>query len=105
MRIEFKLFFLKRIVLDFGMKEPDFITAEAVKQYSKKDELTPKLRSVHKKLKFVSRRYNHTELRVDNLTASEIGVLRRRGFSVKSRTKMKKGETIFLHDHYLISVN
>jgi hypothetical protein len=94
---------MKRIILDFGMKEPDFITAEQVKQYAEPKQLTPKLKSVHRKLKIISRRYNQTELIVKDLTSEERLLLRRRGFDVKCYTKMKKGKTIFKHNHHVIT--
>ena len=104
MRIEIKLPFEKKIVLDFGMKEPDFVSATEIKQYSKKEQLSPKLRHVHKQLKRNARRFGCSELIATDLTDQDIALLERRGYRVRMRTKMHKGNVVADYKSWKISV-
>jgi len=102
MRIHFKIFG-KNLIMDYGFKQPDFVTAEDVRQYAKVEQLSKKLIKLHHKLLYSSKRLGVTEIYTRNLTQSELKILESKGFNVTVRTRTKKGNTTVMMNHYRIS--
>ena len=102
MRLKLK-FFGKRLLFDFGMREPDLITANDVRFYANKDQLSPRLVRVNKLLTKSSKRYRKTFVYVKDLLPEEIDILQRRGFTVTCRTKTIKGTKTVKLNHFKVS--
>jgi hypothetical protein len=104
MRIAFGIF-TKKVVLDYGLKEPDFVSREEVKQYAEVEQLSPALRKLNKKLRKSSKRYSQKEWFVRGLEDSDVELLKRRGFKVTLRTKtLRDNEVILVANQYRITV-
>ena len=102
MRIKLR-FFGKKLVLDYGMKEPDLVTSKEVLQYANKDQVSKKLRRVNKLLILMAKRHNVTEIYVKDLTEDERMTLTRRGFVVSVRTRTVKGIKVAMYKHWKIT--
>jgi hypothetical protein len=95
MRIAFGIF-TKKVVLDYGLKEPDFVSREEVKQYAEVEQLSKDLRRLNKKIRRNSKRFGQTEFYVRGLSDEDSDLLRRRGFKVVYRTKTLKDDRVEL---------
>lgn len=104
MRLSFGIF-SKKVVLDYGFKEPDFISKKEVKQYAEVDQLSRRLRLLNKKIKRDSKLFGKTEFFVRCLSPEEITVLERKGFYVRLRNKtLRHGQVKLIKDQYLVTV-
>ncbi len=104
MRIELP-FGNKKVVLDYGLKEPDFVSRNEVKQYAEVDQLSKKLRKLNKKIRKNSKRYGQTVFYVRGLSDADAELLRRRGFKVVYRKKtLKDGKPELVFDQLKITV-
>lgn len=93
------------VKIQFGFKEPDFVSKNEIKQYSKKDCLSPKLKRLHWVMKYKARRFGTTEFIVRNLSDDDIGVLERKGFYVRMRNKtLMNGKTKLVRDQWIVTV-
>jgi hypothetical protein len=104
MRIEIP-FGNKKVVLDYGLKEPDFVSRNEVKQYAEVEQLSKKLRKLNKKIRKNSKRFGQTEFYVTDLEDPDAELLKRRGFKVVYRTKtLKNGEVVLIPNQRKITV-
>jgi hypothetical protein len=104
MRIAFGIF-TKKVVLDYGLKEPDFVSREEVKQYAEVEQLSEKLRKLNRKIRKNSKRFGQTEFYVRGLSDADAELLRRKGFKVVYRNKtLKNGEPELVKDQLKITV-
>jgi hypothetical protein len=102
MRFKIKLFG-KKLILDYGLKEPELVTSKEVLQYANKDQISKELRRVNKLLTIMSKRHNLTEVYAKNLSQIDIDILTRRGFIVSVRTRTVKGKEVAMYKHWKIS--
>lgn len=104
MRIKINLF-RKKLFLNFGLKEPDFISAKEVKEYAKVDELSSRMVNLNKKLKKFSKTYGITEVFVKGLTVEEISILENKGFAVTLKTKvLHDGQIEIVKNNYKVTL-
>jgi hypothetical protein len=95
----------KKVVLDYGCKEPDFVSREEVKQYAEVGQLSKDLRKLNKKIRKNSKRFGQTEFYVRGLSDADAELLRRKGFKVTYRNKtLKNGDPVLVKDQLKITV-